>query len=137
MAGDIAVQVSIGCNQHIVSDCNFTNHRRINPNPYPITYRWNSLPNPPVFSANCNSFMDITILPNYNFIVNRYSIRVSNIQARPYRDRVIKFYSVFLTAFQKEVMPHSSLHSSGILAFPEQIQPLFHIAINLSVPISL
>ena len=78
---NIAVYISIWCDQHVVADYYITDDGCIDPNPYIISDGRNALARAAIFLTDCNALMDIDILSDPDRRVNGNAVRVSEIQS--------------------------------------------------------
>ena len=80
MAGNIKVDICIGCNQNIISDCYTANDYGVCTYPNIITKRWTTLIFSSLLSANGCTLIQIAVFSNNCIRVNIYIVCMSYIQ---------------------------------------------------------
>ena len=79
MRRHITINITVRSNQHIVANCNIPNYRCIYTDPNIIANCWDSLTNAPILLAYGYPLVNITIIANFNLIINGNSVRMTDI----------------------------------------------------------
>ena len=77
---NIAVYISIWCDQHVVADYYITDDGCVDPDPYVVSDGRNALARAAIFLTDGNALMDIDILSDPGRRVNGNAVRVPEIQ---------------------------------------------------------
>ena len=83
MRWHINIYETIWCNQHIITNSNFSNDSRIDSNPNSIANNRISLSSAPISLPYHDTFMYVTIATNLSSSIDGYIICMSNVNPPP------------------------------------------------------
>lgn len=80
MIGNITIDISVGCDQHIISHCDVTYNCSIYANPHFVSDLRCSLAGASILLADGHTLVNIAIISNHCPWIDRYVVYVSKIQ---------------------------------------------------------
>lgn len=95
MRWHININETIWCDQHIITNSNFSNDSRIDSNPNSIANSWTTFMGASIRLSYNNTFMNVTIATYFCFTIDGYIICVTYINTPPRFDYLLLFPNLF------------------------------------------